>query len=141
MSNYTAVARSNYVKIDDLEKVKEALKPFDIKMEEFRDGSGYYAFLETSGKGWYNPTFVSEGDSDNPSLPFIDDIIPYVAEGEVLIFMELGNETKLSGFVGYAAAFCRKGKVVEEYTLDLADIYDIAADRFGKCYDDVSHIS
>lgn len=141
MPNYTAVARSNYVKIDDLEKVKEILKPFDIEIEEFRDGSGSYAFLETSGKGWCNPTLVSEGNDGNTSLSFKDDIMPYVTEGEVLIFMELGSETKNRGFIGYAVALCRKRDYVKEYTLDLADIYDIAADRFGKCYADVSHIS
>lgn len=126
MANYYAVARSNYVRIDDMDGLTEALSPFDITISEKTPESGLYCLL--CDEGW--PSFgFDEDDKEVEFEPFVH-IMPFVKEGEVFITMEVGHE-KLNYLVGYATAYIRKGDEVFTHIISLDDIYSRAADEFG----------
>jgi hypothetical protein len=129
MANYYGSARSNYVTIIDREGLDKALAPFD-RPGIRRSESGKSAFM---GNDPDSGSFTSWGIGENgEDLEFSWEkhVMPYVAEGEVLVIMEAGAE-KLRYIVGVSVAFIRRGDKVQSIFVDIESIYKKAAKKFG----------
>ena len=128
MANYYAAARSNYVHIDDMAGLIQALSPFsDLRITEDTPDSGLYCILCDDG-GW--PGYGADDDGKEIEFDPIEHIMPYVREGEVFVIQEVGQE-KLRYLIGIASAYIRRGDTVESTHVDIDDIYVKARDTFG----------
>jgi len=133
MANYYATVRTNYVQIEDLDGLMEALEPFQIQIggkQENLEGSGNNLYCFTSGEdnGW--PTSADVDDGPDEEFSFESCVMPYIKEGECLVCIEVGNE-KLRYLRGYAEAYVRRGDKVEHTSLDLNYIYKQAQEELG----------
>jgi len=128
MSNWYGTARSNTFTVVDMDGLKQALSPFaDI---EIRERAGKVCLLVTDGDygGWPSCVFT-ENEEEHEFDPAVC-VMPYVKEGEVVVFMEAGAE-KLRYITGNAQAFIRKDSTVTSVSISLDDIYHMAAEKFG----------
>lgn len=128
MANYTGVGRSNYVLVDDIEALRKALEPFSVRIVE-KDGK--FAILDDNAdeSGW--PSVAYDADTaEEIEFSVKNLIMPHVREGEVLIVMEAGFEAQRY-VSGWAQAWVRRGKTVQQTHLTLDDIFDKAAAEFG----------
>lgn len=125
MASWSGAARSNWVRVADLEGLKKSLDNWSISVQE--DGDGRVAFFSTVG-GW--PSFSEDETGDEIEFTFSEVVMPYIAEGEVLVVMEAGYE-RLRYLTGVAAAFVRRGDTVENKVVELFDIYEKAASAFA----------
>ena len=134
MASYEATARSNYVKIKDMDGLRKALEPFDIAIWE-QDGLVGFGQSEMSEGGW--PYSLDELDENGDEVMFDPcvQICPFMEEGQVLIMMEVGHE-KLRYVSGYATAYNSAGDSIQ---VGLFDIYDLAATRFGVPLATITH--
>ena len=123
MANYLASCRTNYFRVKDPEAFKAALSPIaDIEIVE-RDGHFMLLGRNEDGAGW--PTsYHNEDECEDVEFDLQGTVAPFLADGEVAIFMEVGAE-RLRYLVGYAVAVNNKG---ERRTVSLQDIYREAAE-------------
>ncbi len=151
MSNYNGLGRSNYVKFTDLEKVKAIAKFYGLTLIDATDESGAqrYGFtaqdtddgqpinfvqLDAEDEDFYEKKamlatlgveYDEFGEDDQIDLPeFLDVIAPYIVDGEVLVWMQVGSE-KHRYFMGFAVAINNKG---QRRDIDLEQIYVIGAE-------------
>lgn len=134
MANYFGRARTNYVTVQDIAGLKKALEPWPISVEE-KDGKVVLLDDDPDGSGW--PTWGFGTDGEDLELDVADVIMPFVAEGEVLVLEETGHE-KMRYLTGYACAWIRRGEAVDEVNLNLSMIYQMAADKFGVPVTDIT---
>lgn len=139
MSNYYGTARSNYVKVKDMEGLKTSIEPWDISMHSTAADPNTVCFLDThpDGGGWPNwLMFYKAGlDEDGNECEVEDDvefdvqkiIMPFLQPGEVLVMMEAGAE-KYRYVSGHASAHHTDGRST---WLNLSSIYAQAAKEFG----------
>lgn len=147
MANWQGAARSNYVTIIDMGGLTKTLALFSgITVSAGEGGNeGKHCLLATDTEygDWpssaYSPQ-ADDPDGDEVEIDFnaAEHIMPFVAEGEVLVIMEAGAEN-LRYITGCASAFVRRVAGVEEVSIDLRDIYSIAADKLGVKQSDISH--
>ena len=120
MSKYRA--RTNYVRIADMPGLKKSVALFgDIDIVEHRAGEGRYCFFASGGfpsMAWLTPEQAA-GGPDEIEFSWSEHIMPFVAEGEVLVLIEVGAE-----------AYMRIGGRVRQTFLSLQDIYAQAAAEF-----------
>lgn len=137
MANWYGSARSNYVKVDDKEGITKALEPFDITLNWDERGLCLTVDGASNDGAWPTTAYVKddEGVEDEIVLSPETHICPYLAEGEVIIFMEIGAE-KLRYLTGYAEAY--KAKTGEYCVVSLNDIYNKAAEQFGVALESIS---
>lgn len=129
MANWYGAARTNYVKVNDLEGLKAYVEDiFGNKVVEGKPGMyGLFPSDMSDDGGFVTMTTDDNGDD----VEWEDDtIMSFVAEGEVLIFMSAGYE-KLRYIDGYATALRRRGDKVDLLQISLDDIYRKAAEQFG----------
>ena len=128
MANYYAVARSNYVHVDDIDGLISALKPFPDLMiiRESETSDRYGIFCDDGGWG------IMGMDDDGKEVDFDPEvhIMPYVKEEEVLVMLEVGHE-KLRYLVGYATAYVRVDNKTRWCNVSINDIYSLASEKFG----------
>lgn len=132
MGSFNGAARTNFFKVEDLEGLKKALEPFEIKIvahgliEDF-----VYLHPETEDHSW--PSYVTieneEGEDEEIEFAFEDSVMPFVSEEAVVVAMSVGAE-KLRYLSGYAFAFVRKGEEVLREQIFLSEIYERAAKKF-----------
>lgn len=128
MANYDAWARTNYVKVSDLEGLKSALEPFQLTLIESSE-EGYYCLLCEYEGGWGEVIYNDEGE--DVTFDFLEHVMPYVEVGQVLVFQEVGYE-KLRYLTGYSCALIRRAdNSVDSISINLVDIYDLAKEKFG----------
>jgi len=129
MANYYGSARSNYFKVTDIEKFREAVEKFDVsivsrddnKDSKDLDSDTEIALLSNDEGGW------NWYDSDEDDYVYAVDVIaPFLATGYVCILMEAGAE-KLRYISGSALAFNNKRV---EVGISLSDIYKLAEEKF-----------
>jgi hypothetical protein len=130
MADWYGTARSNYVKVADKEGLNKALEPFEMdvhhNMED--DTVAFFGIDQYGGwPGWCDVYNEEKDQYDEVEFDPETHIVPYLADGEVLIMMECGAE-KLRYITGHASAFT-KGK--PSVYLSLGDIYKKAAEAFG----------
>lgn len=131
MANWYGAARTNYVHITDLAALKKSLDGFELEIEAgVANEEGMYAlFAATEYGGFARERWTDDAD-EAEEFDFIGHVMPYVADGDVLIVMESGAE-KLRYITGDAYAYIRRGSKIERTSLHLSDIYTTAADAFG----------
>lgn len=144
MANWYGAARSNYVKIVDREGLERALEPFDIEWWNDQEGKTAFSCSATSNGGWPSVGYVivdtedmEEEMEEEVEFCFQTHVVPYMADGEVLVVMEAGSE-KLRYITGAACAFT-KGE--DPLYLDLSDIYRKASEEWDISTADISKAS
>lgn len=128
MANYIGTARTNYVTVEDIDSLKEALGMWPLII--VTNDKGQVALLDNDhdGAGW--PVWGLDDDGNEVQLDVAEVIMPFVKEGDVLVVKEVGHE-KQRYVCGWANAYIRRGDDVQEVCLNLNDIYRIAAEKFG----------
>ena len=91
---------------------------------------GKVVFLGVDPDSGSFPSWAQDEEGNDLEFDWETCVMPFVAEGEVLVTMEAGAE-KLRYIVGVAAAFVRVGTEVMSTALSLNDIYAQAVDEFG----------
>lgn len=130
MANWYGTARTNYVKVQDFEGLKNSLQKFDITIEKHPLQEAYACLIPSTEDGDF-PSYVWDEDTDKEvSFSFEDDVMPYIEEDEVLVMQVAGAE-KHRYISGYSAAFVRTGSDVESVHVNMNEIYDKAAQAFG----------
>lgn len=129
MADWIGTARSNYVKIADLEGLQAALVNFGIEIGKHDEHDTYCLLAVGDGDGGW-PSFSYDEDDNEIEFSFESLVMPFVAEGEVLVVMEAGAE-RLRYVSGHASAYIRRGDQVSSTSLSLNDIYDKACREFG----------
>ena len=135
MANYIGFARTNYVRIRDVEGLKADLRPFleDGQLRIAEEEDGRIAILDKMGHGW---PVLSEYDESPEGVQFDprEQVCPHLEEGEVLVMMEAGREADRYAY-GHAVAYSWEGEFV---TVNLDDIYQRASAAFGVGVDEIS---
>lgn len=122
MANYYGSCRTNFFRVKDDKAFEAAMDGIDDVEYHNRDGKYVLLGNNADGAGW--PTYkYDEARDDHEDLDLVDEVFPYLADGEVAIFMEVGAE-KLRFLIGYAEAVNNKG---ERDIISLTDIYERAA--------------
>ncbi len=124
MADWYGAARSNYVRVTDLEALKKSLGDFDITIVEQADGR--VALLSSDEYGGWPSSCYGE-DGDEIEFSFEEHVVPFLRDGEILITMDSGAEN-LRYVTGSAQAYNRDGLVC---TVDIEDIYELAAGKLG----------
>ena len=129
MANYYGSARTNAVTIIDKAGLEKALEPFSgLTLSERQDGR--VVFLgDDCDSGSFPSCAIDEGGNDL-EFSWEEHIMPYVAEGEVLVIQEAGAE-RLRYIVGYSVAYMRIGDEVKSVGVDINDIYEKVAAEFN----------
>lgn len=131
--NYTGAGRSNYFKVIDLAGLHKALEPFGgWAIKESRERGTFALFCED---GW--PGTGYDGDDNEVEFSFEEKVMPFVAEGEVVVAMDSGSEG-MRYLAGSAWAYVRAGEKVESCGINLTDIYGLAAKAFKVCQGDIN---
>ena len=133
MADWYGAARTNSVKIKDMEGLKKSLEPFPtIEIYPRANDKDLVAFMVSRDYdygGW--PGFGSieneDGSENEIEFSFSELVVPFMAEGEVLIAQEIGHE-KLRYVTGYAEAYSWDGR---HCAININDIMDKAAKEFG----------
>lgn len=124
MADWYGTARTNYVLIKDMEGLKKALEPFDVSIKEHPQHKGF-VFLDPSctGDGDF-PSF--DDDDEEIEFSFQEHVVPYLAEGQVLIATAAGAEM-LRYITGWATAYAWNGQTT---SISISDITKVAARAF-----------
>ena len=138
MSNFSGVGRSNYVAVDDVEGLEAALSPWPIYLA--KDAIGQIALIDDDADGCGWPTTGMNDDGEDVELDIAEIVMPFVKEGEVFVLMGAGFEKKRYAS-GWATAWVRRGDAVEDVWISLADIYAIAATKFGVVQSQITDAS
>lgn len=131
MANYTATTRSNYFAVKDEAAftawcAQRSLHHWDRE----EDGQPRrFAISADTGDccGWPMYDWADDG-SDTVEIDFPEELAQHLAEGEVAVLIEIGNE-KLRYLTGCAVAVDHTG---ETLVVSLDDIYEEAAKAFGR---------
>ena len=129
MANYYANCRTNYFKVKDNDAFELAMAPIPDIEVIITPGTMEYCILGNNedGRGW--PVWIQGVESDTEiEIDLPNMVAEHLQDGEVAIFMEVGNE-KLRYLNGYATAINNKG---ERRDIGLNDIYDIAKELTNK---------
>jgi hypothetical protein len=132
--DYTGTGRTNYVTIIDVDGLKNSIAPFSIEIHEDGERKGMYAFFDTFDQGW--PDHGRDTVGNDIELDIGQMIMPFVAEGEVLVMMDCGSEGhRYVG--GWAQAWLRRGDTSDMVAIGLHSIYELASHRFGISVDQI----
>lgn len=123
-------ARTNFVKIENVQGLVESLKPFDVDLIPHTSEVDVFMLKASTGDGDFPSLEVSNEDGEEVIFTFESVVMPFVEEGQVLVAMSAGS-TGTRAIHGYAGAYLRLGKEVKSTAICLDDIYDKAANEFG----------
>lgn len=143
--NSTAKARTNFVKVEDIEGLQESLAIFpDIIIDSHQDEPDYYMlYVDNYDGAWPSHGEIehkTEGgvfDIEEVDFCFEEHVMPFIAEGEVLITQEISYEG-LRYIDGSSSAYIRHGNDVKEVHIVLNNIYEQAAQAFGVDQDAIA---
>lgn len=121
MANWYGMSRSNYFRVKDEAAFRTEMEKYDV--EVITDSEGRLGLLGCDEGYW--PSFDADSYDE---LDFTEKVSTHLADGEIAVFMTVGNEKARYG-TGYAIAFNNKGET-EDWCLDR--IYDFAEQRWGK---------
>lgn len=136
MADWYGQARSNFVKVSDIDGLRESLKDVDIDVEQHPEHKDYYAFFSSDQFGGW-PSFIGDGDEE---FSFETMVCPYIAEDEVLICNECGAE-KTNYLSGRSSAYIRRGDQIRFTEISISDIYRLAAEKFGVSHRSIAECS
>ncbi len=130
MANYYATARSNYFAVKDETKFRQWAESHDLEVmtpnypERIPHEVPRFAITPSDDShhgGWPGSRFNEETQEDE-SIALHEELSLHLADGEVAVLMEIGNE-KLRYLIGYTVAVNNKG---ETASMDLNAIYELA---------------
>ena len=128
MANWYGYARSNAFRVKDTEVFERDLAALNVGVEPIRSKHGQITLLAvtTDNGGWpsWRPNAANDDDDEFDIAEFV---APYLADGEVAVFLEVGAE-ELRQLTGFATAINNSGQSV---TISLSDIYEAAARELG----------
>lgn len=159
MADYTAIARTNYFRVKDLDALRAELKSYGLEpggWDSSRDGMILDAEPTNKPEGaiafFCNGTWPSL-DEDSTADRLVDDadaelpdagderllelIGRHLVDTDVAVFLEIGNE-KMRYLGGSATAINARGEV---RTVNLESIYSLAAAEIGTPGTTVTHAS
>ena len=123
MANWYGTARSNYFHVKDETQFLAWVDA--LNLDSFRDKEGRYAIAADNDQGWPSSYYDDDLGEEFPlDLPI--ELSLHLADGEVAVLMEVGNE-KLRYLTGYAVAVNHKGDLV---SVGLDEIYKKACQAF-----------
>lgn len=122
MANWYGTARSNYFHVKDETQFLAWVDA--LNLDSFQDKEGRYAIAANNGQGWPTSYYDELGGEFDLDLPI--NLSLHLADGEVAVLMEVGNE-KLRYLTGYAVAVNHKGDIV---SVGLDEIYAEACQAF-----------
>lgn len=131
MSDWKGSARTNYFRVIDMAGLEKALEPFNIDIKIHPEEPDYVMLhpgnnSQDGGFEW----IIEDDEGMDLEFSFEDDVMPFVAEGEVVVMQECGAD-KLRYLNGSAQAYIRNGENVDVVTIGLGGIYKLAAKQFG----------
>lgn len=126
MANWTGKSRTNYVRVKDVDALRSALEPFEMKIHVHPQAPDFVMFEGDTEDGDF-PTTACGDDDEELEFSFEDHVVPHLCEGQVLLTQVIGSE-KLRYLSGYASAYAWDGRVEH---LGISDIHKIAAEKFG----------
>lgn len=119
MANYEGMARTNYVKVKDIDELNRRLEEVDGLKLIKGDAEDHVGFIFTNE----DPSIFVGDDM----VDFQDWFAPFLEDGEVCVMTEIGFE-KNRYYVGYSIAFNNKGDLI---SVNINDIYEKAKEEFG----------
>lgn len=120
MANWYRQSRTNYVRVKDLEGLKESVAPFGLEVSTKDDDESRVCLLPDDSRddcGWR-----SLSDDDVEFDPTVH-VMPFLEDGEILVIQEIGHE-KLRRLTGWATAWSKDGFLAQ---VSINDIYGLAA--------------
>lgn len=128
MANYYESARTNYVKVKDVDAFREFCKLYGatVSPSGMDEGprAGKVCILWDEG---FNQTPYDWETNEEIEGDFFADVPAHLVEGEVLVMMASGHE-KLRYITGYAGAVDSTGKTV---FINIDQIYQLAVAQLG----------
>lgn len=141
-----STARTNYFRVSNVDELKASLGVFNCELHLNNSNTDFYCILG-AGESGFSITIDTEYGQWH-EFDFEKHVMPFVEEGEVVIVLEVGYvdilpflkdgvfsyvmKDKLRSIAGAATALVRKGDVIQRLDITLNDIYDMAAEEFGK---------
>lgn len=143
--NSIAKARTNFIKIEDIEGLQESLAIFpEIIIEPHQDEPDYHMlYVDNHDGAWPSHGEIehkTEGDDfyiEEVDFRFEEHVMPFVAEGEVLVLQEIIYEG-LRYVSGGSSAYMREGNEIKEAHVNMEEIYEKAAQAFGVVQDAIA---
>ncbi|WP_454232459.1 hypothetical protein [Mycolicibacterium fortuitum] len=137
MANYYGVGRSNTFLVKDVAALKKTLEPGEFEVVEYphRDPNAVMLVVNDcdGNGGWCQWIYPADGDEpEELSVP--DVIAEHLQDGQVAVFQHSGAEAKRY-VIGHSIAVHSSGQQV---TVDINDIYSLAAVRFGIDSDQIN---
>jgi hypothetical protein len=126
MANYYGKARSNYFAVKDEQSFREDIAKCNVHLLErtTEDGQILFGMMDNDDDGYPMDTWMAwsaDDDTDEPEMTWGEFFQKHLADGWVVILMEIGSE-KHRFLTGTASAFNNKG---EERFIDLSDIVNL----------------
>lgn len=134
--NVQIKARTNFVKIENLEELKKSIECFDVKLIEHSQEEGVFMLKAVTDDGDF-PGFQEDEDGNEIMFSFESSVMPFVEEGQVLVAMSAGHQGDRA-ILGVASAYLRTGKEITSSAISLSDIYSKAAKEFGVSEDQIN---
>lgn len=138
MPNYECTCRSNYFQVKDPEAFEAMIQTVSESVGFWKnDPDGSYAVYGLSGGGWPDETngYDEDGEElETEGINFHDLVSEHLADEEVAIFMQVGNEG-MRYVTGFALAINNRGEMRQ---VDLDDIVPLAK-QLGSNITDVSY--
>lgn len=127
MANWYGIARTNYVKVKDVDALTKFLDDSSIEIHVHPMMPDYVMFSPDSMSD-YGGFEYQTYDEDNNEVEFTwaDDIAPHLCEGQILVVHQVGWE-KLRYLTGFAIAVAWDGRMTD---LSINDIYEKAREVF-----------
>lgn len=129
MVDYKGKERTNFFEVQDIEGLRESLKDYDINIHQREAGSDFYMLYPSTDDGCFPFNTYNDETNEEIHFEFESEVMPFVREGEVVVYMGSGHE-KLSYISGCAYAYMRQGDDVKVSGFNLNDIYQKAANEF-----------
>ena len=137
MANFYAQGRSNYFRVSDSGRFEAFCDKYRLEYWTRETEGTYIKSPEENPKKELHYAFTSRDEGGLCTDPepdeffdiekFVEELSSILAEGEVAIYQEVGNE-KLRYLSGWSLAIHSSGKAVE---VGIQDIYQKAKEAFG----------
>jgi len=111
MANWYGTARSNYVKVKDVEAAIRDLAGCDIEIYTHPTETGYIMLAGCEDDGGFRFERYNENDEFEEELDLKEWATKHLCEGQVLILVEVGAE-KLRYVTGWSTAYSWDGRIL-----------------------------
>ena len=127
MANWNGIARTNYVKIKDIDALMKFVDGLPIEVHPHPAAENFVCFAPADNDTGDFDHYYSDDDDGNDEYWDWTHIAEHSVEGQVLIVMTVGHE-KSRYLTGYASAITWDGRVTD---VSIDDIYEKAVREFG----------